>query len=83
MVHIEVLMKVLFYKLLRKRMVPIELYREAIIDRFINAGPPDTGDIFKYIKQEFNADRVYSWHEQKNYLKFNSEKDYMMFLLKI
>ena len=80
-------MKVLFYKLLRKRLVPVDAYRDILVDRFIGrASNPDyttPSGLWEYIKQEFNADQVYSWREQRNYLKFNNEKDYMMFLLKI
>lgn len=83
MVQVEVAMKVLFYKLLRKRMVPVDDYRNKLIDRYMADSRSKTLPLWEYIRQEFNIDPVYSWREKKNYLKFNNEKDYMMFLLKI
>lgn len=77
-------MKVLFYKLLRKRMVPIDAYRPMLFDKFLNDNRyPNVLEFWKYMKQEFNIDPVYSWREGRNYLKFKNEKDYMMFLLKL
>ena len=77
-------MKVLFYKFLGKRIIPVEDYRDKIIDRFLSDTRfTDKSGLWEYIKKEYNADQVYSWREQQNYLKFNSEQDYMMFLLKL
>lgn len=76
-------MKVLFYKLLRKRLVPVDDYRNKLIDRYMADSRSKTLPLWEYIRQEFNTDPVYSWRERRNYLKFKNEKDYMMFLLKI
>lgn len=76
-------MKVLFYKFLRKRIVPMDDYRDVLIDRYVTDNRSETLPFWEYVKKEFNVDQVYSWREMRNYLKFKSERDYMMFLLKI
>lgn len=40
-------------------------------------------EIFDYVKQEFNADRKWSWNTKENFLVFNNEHDYVMFLLRM
>jgi hypothetical protein len=39
-------------------------------------------DIWDYVKQEFNAGRKWSWKTEQNYLVFNNEQDYIMFVLR-
>jgi hypothetical protein len=39
--------------------------------------------LFDYIKQEFNAGRKWSWDTKENFLVFNNERDYVMFLLRM
>jgi len=79
-------MKVLFYKLLRKKMVPVPDYSDRIIAHLLSTNPNPVYaslDIWDYVKKEFNAEQVYSWRESQNYLKFNNERDYIMFLLRV
>jgi hypothetical protein len=40
-------------------------------------------DIWDYVKQEFNAGRKWSWKTEQNYLVFDNEQDYSMFLLRM
>lgn len=39
-------------------------------------------EFFDFVKQEFNADREWSWKTEQNYLVFNNEQDYIMFVLR-
>jgi hypothetical protein len=38
---------------------------------------------FDFVKQEFNADREWSRKTRENFLVFNNEQDYVMFLLRM
>jgi hypothetical protein len=38
---------------------------------------------FDFVKQEFNAEREWSWRTRENFLVFNNERDYVMFLLRM
>ena len=76
-------MKFFLYKLLGKRLVPITEYRDSIIDMMLHHPDGYVMDIWGFVKREFNAEPVYNWREQRNYLKFENTKDEMMFLLKI
>jgi hypothetical protein len=76
-------MKFFLYKLLGKKLVPITDYKDSIINLMLNHPSGYTMDLWGFIKREFNAEQAYNWKEQRNYLKFDSTQDLMMFLLKI
>lgn len=39
--------------------------------------------LFDYIKQEFNAGRKWCWNTKQNFLVFDNDRDYSMFLLRM
>jgi hypothetical protein len=39
--------------------------------------------LFDYIKQEFNAKQKWSWKTKENFLVFDNEQDFAMFLLRM
>lgn len=40
-------------------------------------------EFFDYVKQEFNANRKWSWKTEQNYLVFDNQQDFVTFLLKM
>jgi hypothetical protein len=62
--------------------VPLNDYSFKIIQRMINLQNLCDRELFDYIKQEFNARREWSWKTQQNYLVFDNEEDYVMFVLR-
>ncbi len=69
-------------KLFRKKFkIPSDTHIDAILARMKKDG--DLGeDLWEYI-QELGAKREWSWRESKNFLVFDSEKEYTAFLLKL
>jgi hypothetical protein len=39
--------------------------------------------LYDWIELKYGVKRIWSWKDQKNYLVFDSEHDYTMFLLKL
>lgn len=76
-------MKFFFYRLMGKNLIPITNYKDSLIDMMLNDPTGYKMDIWGFVKREFNAEPVYNWREQRNYLKFENTKDQMMFLLRI
>jgi hypothetical protein len=68
----------------KKHKVLAEKYSDRIIHVMISR---NTGvyskSFWEFVKKEYNGDQEYSWNAEKNYIVFNDEKDYMMFLLKM
>ncbi len=83
MVQFEVAMKFFLYRLFGKKLVPADDYKDSIINMLMMDPNVHGMDLWSFVKKEFNAEPVYHWKERRNYLKFDNEKDHMMFLLKI
>jgi hypothetical protein len=67
-----------------KLYVPITDISGRLIDGFIDDGNwPDKSDIFSYIEVKFGIKRKWNWGTRTNYLVFDSEEDYLMFILKL
>ena len=68
----------------KKHRVVAEEYSDRIIHIMISR---NTGvyskSFWEFVKKEYNGDQEFSWPKEKNYIVFNNEKDYMMFLLKM
>jgi hypothetical protein len=56
-------------------------YNVKIVKKMSADGKIDM-ELFDYIKQEFNAHRKWSWDTKENFLVFDNEQDYTMFLLR-
>jgi hypothetical protein len=68
----------------KKHKVVAEEYSSRIIDNMLRSGHGVYSRSFwDFIKKEYNGEQEYSWNREKNYIVFNDEKDYMMFLLKM
>ena len=71
--------------------VPVTTHSDAIVDRMIRQGHTWTGQnkhvmrycFWAYVEHEFGAKQEYSWRKSLNYMVFNSEQDYLIFLLKL
>lgn len=69
-------------KLFRKKIkILASNHSDAIIARMVRDGDHSMG-FWEYV-QELGAKREWSWRENKNFLVFDSEKDYTAFLLKL
>jgi hypothetical protein len=68
----------------KKHKVVAEDYSARIIDAMLRSGTGVYSNSFwKFVKKEYNGTQVFSWTEEKNYIMFDDEKDYMMFLLRM
>jgi hypothetical protein len=68
----------------KKHKVVAEEYSSRIIDAMLRSGTGVYSKSFwEFVKKEYNGDQEFSWPKEKNYIVFNDEKDYMMFLLKM
>ena len=62
--------------------VEVYLYKDAIIAKLLNG--PDRGmGFWQFVEKEYNGKQDWSWWHKKNCIKFQNDKDYMLFLLKI
>ena len=68
----------------KKHKVLAEEYSSRIIDAMLSSGKGVYSKSFwEFVKNEYNGDQEFSWPKEKNYIVFNDEKDYMMFLLRM
>jgi hypothetical protein len=68
----------------KKHKVLAEEYSSRIIDAMLSSGHGVYRNSFwQFVKQEYNGDQEFRWRKEKNYIVFNDEKDYMMFLLRM
>lgn len=44
---------------------------------------PNSYSLYDWLEDIYGVKRKWSWRTHKNYLEFNSEHDYMIFLLKL
>jgi hypothetical protein len=68
------------YKVLAKE------YSDRIIDNMLEEEPSvaySRNQFWQYVKEEYNGNQDFSWAINENYIVFDDEKDYMMFLLKM
>jgi hypothetical protein len=63
--------------------VSLNDYSLKIIQRMINLQNLGDRGLFDYIQAEYNAKRSWSWKTQQNYLVFDNEQDYTLFLLRM
>lgn len=74
-----------------KFLVPVSKHSDAIVDRMIRQGHTWEGTnkhvmrycFWAYVEHEFGAKQKYNWRQADNYMVFDSESDYMLFLLKL
>jgi hypothetical protein len=69
----------------KRFLVPIRECSERIIDIMVDDPKRHelSLDLFAYIEKKWGVKREWSWKTNTNYLVFNSEAEYTMFLLKL
>ena len=65
--------------------VRVTPYADAIINIIIdrNEWTASPEGFWAFVKSEFNGEQSFSWFHKENFIKFNKESDYTMFLLKV
>ena len=83
-------MKVHIFNHWFKFKVPVDKHSEAIVDSMQRAGHRWPDKSKTYMRNHFwdyvnhmGAGQYYNWREGRNYLCFNSEEEYLVFLLKL
>lgn len=73
----------MWYPFKRKFRVPVDDCFDAILDAIKRDEKYNLSmDLWSWIESK-GVERKWSWRESKNYLVFNSEHDYLMFLIKL
>lgn len=62
-----------------KYKVPSSKHSHQIIDKM----ETNDTDFWSYVKNTLGVGRKYNWREQQNYLVFDNEEDYLLFVLKL
>jgi hypothetical protein len=77
-------MKVNLFNHWFKYKVPIAKHQDQISDAWF-ADPSDLrySSLWRWLDVRFDVGQYYNWKEERNYMCFNDEKHYMMFLLKL
>ena len=71
-----------FFK--RKYRVPVdELLFEQLAPIYMNLGRNSSLYFYDWIEKEYGIKREYSWRKEMNYLVFDSERDFLVFMLKL
>ena len=71
-----------FFK--RKYRVPVdELLFGQLASIYMNSGFNGNLHFYDWIEKEYGIKREYSWGKEKNFLVFDSERDFLVFMLKL
>lgn len=66
----------------KKHLVPIDDCINIVLDSIKRSSGPSYS-LFDWLEIEHGIKRKWSWRTHKNYLVFNSQQDYIVFLLKL
>jgi len=66
-----------------KLKVPIENHIDQIQEAWYTDPRRRYSSLWFWLDDSFDVGQYYNWKESRNYLCFNDEKHYMMFLLKL
>lgn len=76
-------MKVNLFNHWFKLKVPIENHIDLIQDAWYYDKERQYSSFWGWLNDKFDVGQYYNWKEGKNYLCFNDEKHYIIFLLKL
>lgn len=74
----------MFNFLKRKYRVPVDdLLFEQLAPIYMKRMPSGSLYFYEWLEKEYGVKREFSWREEKNYLVFDSERDFMWFMMKL